>query len=355
MMNEVLTMENRFRQKLEGKDIGLVVIRNSKGLQAAITNYGARWVSLLAPDKAGMIQDVVIGYDSIAGYLTSPETYYGATIGRCANRISKGTFYLDGKKYQLTPNHPSGHLHGGKKGFHAVGWDFEKVGGDSVTLSYKSKDGEEGYPGNLKAQVTYSLTEMNEMQISFQAETDETTIVNLTNHAYFNLNGQGHGTILNHALQINADHYTPMDVDSIPVGDIVAVTGTPFDFRTLTAIGERIKDENVQLKNGKGYDHNFVLNKRGDALTIAATAIGDATGIRMDVYTTEPGIQLYTGNFMTGQNILKGGNKDEYRSAFCLETQHFPDAPNHETFPSIVLQPGETYNTTTVFRFSIAG
>jgi aldose 1-epimerase len=342
-----------FQKHIDGKTTGLVILRKNN-LHAAITNYGARWVSLLTPDKNGTLRDVIVGFESVEGFIQSTEPYYGATIGRCANRIKNGIFYLDGKKYTLATNNGPSHLHGGIKGFQAVVWDFEKVAPDSVMLSYRSADGEEGYPGNVLATVTYTLMDTNEMQIEFNAQTDKTTIVNLTNHAYFNLNGQGSGTILNHTVQINAGHYTPMDANSIPFGEIAPVDGTPFDFRQPVEIGARINEPHVQLQNGIGYDHNFVLQKNGTALTHAATAVGDDSGIKMDVFTTEPGLQFYTGNFMDGANTLKTGAKDGHRTAFCFETQHFPDAPNHADFPSVVLYPGDRYHTVSRFRFSAA-
>lgn len=346
----------KFEQTIDGKKTELFILKNNRGAQAAITSYGARWVSMLVPDKGGKLVDVVTGFDAVAGYLQSTEPYYGATIGRFANRIKKGIFYLDGKEYKLATNNGVNHLHGGIKGFQAVVWQARQPAQDILVLTYTAEDGEEGYPGNMPVTVTYNLTPNNEMRIHFEAATDITTIVNLTNHAYFNLNGQGSGTILNHQLTIDADNYTPIDETSIPLGAVAPVKNTPFDFTIARTIGAAINEEDEQLKNGQGYDHNFVLNKKEkkDNLFFAARAVGDITGITMEVYTQEPGLQLYSGNFMDGSHQLKGGLPDNHRTAFCLETQHFPDSPNQPHFPSVVLKPGQQYKTTTVFSFGIA-
>lgn len=341
-----------FKEERQGKEAALVTLKNKNGVEAAITNYGARWVSMLMPDQKGRLTDVVIGFDSLKGYLNSSEAYYGATVGRYANRIARGKFNLDEKEYTLATNNPPNHLHGGIRGFHDVIWDIDEQSENVVTLSYVSPDGEEGYPGEMMISVTYLLTDDNEMQISFSATTNKVSVINLTNHAYFNLNGQGSGTILDHKLQINADAYTPIDSTSIPTGIIELVEGTAFDFREEMRIGERINEPSEQLTNGSGYDHNFVLNKQHNAYLLAASATGDLSGIRMEVFTTEPGIQLYTGNFMNNENILKGGFTDGKREGFCLETQHYPDSPNQPSFPSVVLRPGEKYFTKTGFRFS---
>lgn len=342
-----------FQQNIKGKQTNLYVLKNKGGVQAVFTNYGARWVSLLLPDKAGVVTDVVVGLTSVDAYKNAEEPYYGATVGRYANRIANGLFTLEGKEYRLAQNNPPNHLHGGIEGFQYKVWDVTEHNDSSITFTYLSPDGEEGYPGNLQVTAVYTLTDANEVSVDFEASTDKTTVLNLTNHAYFNLNGQGSGDVLQHTLMINADRYTPMDATSIPLGELANVEGTPFDFRTPTAIGARIDQDNEQLKNGGGYDHNFVLNKSGDAASLAAIATGDKSGIQMEVYTTEPGIQLYTGNFMAGKHILKGGFKDEKRNAFCLETQHFPDSPNQPQFPSTVLQPGQTFTSHSVFKFSV--
>ncbi|MBD0331875.1 MAG: galactose mutarotase [Chitinophagaceae bacterium] len=341
-----------FSKSIHGKATELYLL-NIGSFSAAVTNYGARLVSLLVPDKNGKQADVVVGFDNIEGYITASERYYGATVGRYANRIAKGRFTLDGTEYSLTKNIGDNHLHGGIKGFQEVVWDVDQLSETKVIFTYLSEDGEEGYPGNLKTSVTYEIVDNNSLQINFNATTDKPTIVNLTNHSYFNLNVQGSGSILEHSLTINADNFTPTDEVSIPLGTIEPVTDTPFDFRQSRKIGERINAKHLQLLNGKGYDHNFALNKASiKELSWAATAVGDKSGIIMKVFTQEPGMQLYTGNFMKGDNIIKGGYRDEYRTAFCLETQHFPDSPNHTKFPSTVLRPGEIYDTTTVFRFS---
>jgi aldose 1-epimerase len=339
-----------FQSTIDGKQTDLYILKNSNGMTAAITNYGGRLVSLLVPDKNGTMQDVIVGYGSVAAFADSSESYFGATIGRVGNRIAKGKFTLDGKEYTLATNNGPNSLHGGQKGFNAIVWEASQPNDTSLVLHYLSKDGEEGYPGNLDVTVTYSLTSDNGFKCNYKATTDKKTVVNLTNHAYFNLNGAGSGTINNHILQINADRYTPVDSTLIPSGKLESVSGTPFDFTRPTAIGSRINQNHEQLKFGMGYDHNFVLN--GSGMKKAATVVGDQSGIQMEVYTEEPGIQFYGGNFMQGANALKSG-KDEHRTAFCLETQHFPDSPNQPSFPSVVLSPGQTYQTTTVYRFSV--
>jgi aldose 1-epimerase len=343
-----------FKDTVDGQATALYVLTNKSSAIAAITNYGARVVSLLVPDKNGAPTDVALGYDSIGKYLHQPETFFGAIVGRYGNRIAKGKFKLEGKEYTLATNNGANHLHGGKKGFGDVVWTGKQLSGQSVEFSYLSKDGEEGYPGSLQVKVTYTLTDSNELKIDYEATTDKATVLNLTNHTYFNLNGQGSGTINNHLLQINADNYTPVDSTLIPTGKIEPVAGTPFDFRQPTAIGSRIDADNQQLKFGKGYDHNFVLNPaKNGALKLAATVQGDLSGIFMEVYTLEPGIQFYGGNFMAGANPLKGGKKDDHRTAFCLETQHYPDSPNEPSFPSTELKPGSVYKTTTLYKFSV--
>jgi aldose 1-epimerase len=306
------------------------------------------------PDKNGKLTDVVVGFDSRLGFEKSTEPYFGATIGRFGNRIAKGKFSLDGKEYTLPINNPPNSLHGGKKGFQYVVWDAKQPNEKTLVLTYFSKDMEQGYPGNLKVKVTYMLTDNNELRMEYEATTDKKTVVNLTNHAFFNLNGEGSGTINNHSLMVNANNYTPVDSTLIPTGKIEPVAGTPFDFKTATAIGERINNNNEQLKNGLGYDHNFVLNRSGnESMQHAATVVGDKSGITMEVYTQEPGLQFYSGNFMKAMNTLKSGAKDDYRTAFCLETQHFPDSPNQPQFPTTVLTPGKVYKTASVYKFIV--
>lgn len=339
-----------FRDTTGSQPTALYILKNGHA-QAAVTNYGARLVSLIVPDKTGNPTDVVVGYDNINNYLHQPDTYFGAIVGRYGNRIAKGHFKLNGKEYTLATNDGPNSLHGGKKGFDAGIWTGKQLSDKSVQLYYLSTDGEEGYPGNLQVKVTYTLTDSNTLRIDYEAATDKATVLNITNHAYFNLNGQGNGTINNHLLQLNADAYTPVDSTLIPTGKIEPVAGTPFDFRTPTAIGARINDANQQLKFGKGYDHNFVLNKSKDSLGLAAIVQGDKSGILMTVRTDQPGVQFYGGNFMKGTNPIKGGKKDDYRSAFCLETQHYPDSPNEPSFPSTELKPGQTFRSSTTFTF----
>jgi aldose 1-epimerase len=340
-----------FDKIIDGRQTKLYILKNNKGMAAAITNYGGRIVGLRVPGRNDSAVDVVTGFATVDDFVNSTEPYFGATIGRYGNRIAKGKFTLDGKSYTLFINNPPNTLHGGKKGFQAVVWNAQQENDSTLELRYMSKDGEEGYPGNLNVKVTYTITSDNALAISYEAETDKKTVVNLTNHAFFNLNGEGSGTILNHVLQVHADKYTPVDSTLIPTGKLTPVAGTPFDFSKATTIGSRIEQNNEQLKNGKGYDHNYVL--RGQGLKHAATITGDKSGIVMDVYTVEPGLQFYSGNFMAGKNTFKGGVKDEFRTAFCLETQHYPDSPNQPSFPSTELNPGETYKTNSVYRFSV--
>ena len=304
------------------------------------------------PDKNGRLKDVVIGFDDIESYKKALSAYYGATIGRYGNRIAKGHFVIDGRRIDLFINNKPNTLHGGRKGFNDVVWDTKNVTDSSITFAYLSKDGDEGYPGNLQCKVTYELTSDNAIKISYEATTDKNTVVNMTNHSYFNLNGIGSGTILDHLVQLDASNYTPVDSTLIPTGKIEPVAGTPFDFTKPAAIGSRINDKNDQLKNGKGYDHNLVLDKH-DLTTPVATVTGDQSGIEMQIFTTEPGLQFYSGNFMTGANTMHGGAKDEYRTGFAMETQHFPDSPNKPAFPSTELKPGEVYKTVTIYKFSV--
>ena len=343
-----------FQKSMDGKNTDLYVLKNKNGAEAAFTNYGARIISLKVPNQHGVQTDVIVGFSSVDQYIQSTESYFGATIGRYGNRIAKGKFILDGTSYSLSINNGVNSLHGGKKGFQDVVWDTRQLNEQSIVFSYLSKDMEEGYPGNLKVKVIYNLTDANELKISYEATTDKKTVVNLTNHAFFNLNGEGSGTILNHQLQINANLYTPVDSTLIPIGKHESVSETPFDFTKFSAIGKRITDNHEQLKNGKGYDHNYVLNDRnGNQMHHAATIEGDKSGIIMEVFTIEPGLQFYSGNFMKSKNTFKGGSKDDFRTAFCLETQHFPDSPNQPSFPSTVLNPGMLYNTSSVYKFSI--
>jgi aldose 1-epimerase len=347
-------LERRFSKNIDGSMTTLFILKN-ENLKATITNYGGRLVSLWVPDKNGKLIDVVAGFESIDGYVNSTEPYFGATIGRFGNRIAKGKFKIDGTMYSSSINNPPNMLHGGKEGFQGKVFDAKQTTDSMLELTYLSRDGEEGFPGNLNVKVTYTLTNDNALKIDYEATTDKKTVINLTNHAFWNLNGEGSGTILNHLLWINADTYTPVDATLIPTGEIVPVQGTPFDFRVPTAIGKRIDTNgNAQLKNGKGYDHNFVLNtSKNSALQHAAYITGDQSGIRMDIYTQEPGLQFYSGNFMQSKNSMKGGKKDDFRTAFSLETQHFPDSPNQPSFPTTILEPVKKYQTESIYKFSI--
>ncbi|MES2648479.1 MAG: aldose epimerase family protein [Bacteroidota bacterium] len=343
-----------YKSTINGKETALYILKNSKGSMAAITNLGARLVGLAVPAKDGRLVDVVLGYDSVQTYMKKGEPYFGAIIGRYGNRIANAKFTLDNKEYKLDQNNGPNSLHGGATGFHARVWDAKQLNDSTLQLSYTSADMEEGYPGELKTTVTYTLSDDNALKIDYTANTTKATPVNLTNHAYFNLNGEGAATINDHELMINAAAFTPVDSTLIPTGVIQPVENTPFDFRNPTAIGARVDSIDQQLKNGKGYDHNFVLTDSSKSQKLAATVFGPATGIFMEVFTSEPGIQFYGGNFLTGkENDGKHGHSYGYRSALCLETQHFPDAPNQPNFPSTILKPGETYTTSTTYKFSV--
>jgi aldose 1-epimerase len=351
-MKENSTLNRKaFQDTIDGKPTDLYTLKNSYGMKAAITNYGGRIVGLWVPDKNGKLTDVVVGFGSVQDYVNATEPYFGATIGRFGNRIGKAKFTLDGKEYTLFANNGPNTLHGGKKGFQYVVWDAVQPDDSTLELSYLSKDMEEGFPGNLSVKVTMKLTPANEIVFEYHATTDKKTVLNLTNHAFYNLNGEGSGTINNHILQIYASNFTPVDTTLIPTGVIMPVAGTPFDFTKPVTVGSRLDQPNEQLKAGKGYDHNFILDAK-DSMKHAATIIGDQSGIVMDVYTEEPGLQFYGGNFMQSKNTFKGGKKDDFRTAFCLETQHFPDSPNQPSFPSTVLEPGKEYHTRSIYRFS---
>jgi len=345
-----------FGQLPDGTPVEAFTITNANGMQVKAITYGGIITSLRIPDRNGQFDDVVLGYDDLAGYV-GENPYFGAIIGRYGNRIAGGRFSLDGHDYTLATNNGPNHLHGGMKGFHKVLWQAEPFeNGDSVgvTFSYESPDGEEGYPGNLDAHVTYKLTAANELVFDYRATTDRPTPVNLTQHSYFNLGGDGSGGILSHELMINADHFTPVDSTLIPTGVIASVAETAFDFRTATAIGARIDRDEEQLRFGSGYDHNFVLNRSDDsALSLAARVYDPRTGRTMDIYTTEPGLQFYSGNFLDGSITGKAGHVYQHRSGFCLETQHFPDSPNKPEFPSTILRPGEEYRSTTTYVFGV--
>ena len=340
----------------DGKQVELYTLTNANNIEMKVTNYGGIITSLKLPDKNGKFDDVVLGYNNLDEYVKN-NPYFGAIIGRYGNRIKEGKFTLDGEEYTLAINNAPNALHGGLKGFDKVVWNAQtKQDSNSVSiqLNYLSKDGEEGYPGNLEATVTYTLTNENELKIDYLATTDKPTVVNLTNHTYWNFKGEGTGDILGHILMINADRYTPVDNTLIPTGELAPVENTPMDFRTPTEIGARIGQDFEQLKFGHGYDHNWVLNKfPKDSISLAATVYEPTTGRYMEIYTTEPGIQFYSGNFLDGSIVGKSGKKYNFRDGFCLETQHFPDSPNEPDFPSTVLRPGEIYSTTTINKFSV--
>jgi aldose 1-epimerase len=332
----------------DGTAIDLYTLSNGKGMEAAIMTYGATLVSLTAPDKAGKYADVVQGMDGLDGYLKGVP-YFGATIGRYGNRIGHAQFPLEGQTYHTPKNDGDNTLHGGVQGFDKHVWTAREAG-DGVEFTYVSKDGEEGFPGTLTAKVLYTITPNNELRLEYTATTDKPTVVNLTNHTYFNLAGQGEGDILGHEVMIAADRFTPVDKGLIPTGELKPVSGTPFDFTKSTAIGARINQADEQLQFGKGYDHNWVLN--GTGMKKAAEVYEPKTGRVMEVSTEEPGLQFYTGNFLDGTIKGKGGKVYGHRAAFCMETQHFPDSPNKPSFPTTELKPGQTYHTVTVYRFS---
>jgi len=349
-------------QESDFDSIKLYSLKNKNGMQVGITNYGAIITSIIVPDRDGKMADIALGYNRVEDYINAVDKpYFGSIVGRYGNRIAKGKFTIDGEEYTLATNNGVNHLHGGVIGFDKVVWDAKPISGNAYTgvqLSYLAKDREEGYPGNLQIKVTYKLTDDNEILVQYHATTDKATPVNLTQHTYFNLAGEGNGTILDHQLHLNADHYTPVDEGLIPTGEIAAVKDTPFDFTTAhpqsKAIGRDIGQENEQLKFGLGYDHNFVLNKEGKQgqMTLAATVYEPTSGRFMETFTEEPGIQFYCGNFLDGRLLGKAGKPYIYRSGFVLETQHYPDSPNQKNFPSTILQPGETYSTKTIYRFS---
>jgi len=345
--------EQVFGTTFQDKKVETYEIKNANGMKMKVTNFGARVTNLWVPDKDGNLVDVVLGFETLDGYIESGEKYFGAAIGRYGNRIADGKFTLDGEEYTLPTNNNGQTLHGGPGGMNYVIWNVEKSGENGLIFTYTSPDGEEGFPGELKVTMIYTITDDNEFKITYEAETDKATPVNLTHHSFFNLNGAGNGTVLNHSLQLNASKYTPVNAVLIPTGEIPSVKGTPFDFTTATKIGERIDQENEQLTFGGGYDHNWVLDKTGKDLTQAAVISSPQSGIEMEVWTTEPAIQFYSGNFLDGTITGKGGKIYEQRSAFCLETQHYPDSPNHPNFPSTVLKPGEKYEQTCIYKFGI--
>ncbi len=344
-----------FQKTIDGKVTNLYLLKNDQ-IKVYITNYGGRIVSLLAPDRSGQIGDVVLGFKSIDDYLSANGPYHGALIGRVGNRIAKGKFKLGSETYSLPINNNENHLHGGPEGFNNQVWEVKAADDSSITMNYFSSDGEMGYPGNLDVEVMYSLNDENELLITYKATTDKSTPVNLTNHAFFNLAGEANGTINDHLLKLNADHFTPVDKTLIPLGENRSVEGTPFDFRIPKTIGRdlNLQETDLQMEYGGGYDHNFVLNKEKDGeMSLAAYVIDPKSGRRMDIFTEEPGIQFYGGNFMDGSDIGKYGKKFLYRESFALETQHFPDSPNQPSFPNTILNPGEVYQSKSAYKFSV--
>ncbi len=334
--------------------IDLYTLKNRNGMEVKIINFGGTVTSISVPDRSGKFADVVLGFNNPDDYL-KPHPSFGTAVGRFGNRIAKGRFTLNGVEYKLAVNNGENHLHGGIKGFDDVFWTAEEVktvAGPAVRMTYLSKDGEEGYPGNLQVTMTYTLTDRNELRIDYTATTDKDTVVNLTHHSYFNLAGEGNGDILNHRLKLNAARFTPTDAGSIPTGELRSVKGTPFDFLMPHAIGERINQDDEQLKFGGGYDHNYVINGRMGVLRQAAVVTDPASGRVMEVWTTEPGVQLYTGNFLDGTLTGKSGKTYQKRFGFCLETQHYPDSPNKPNFPTTTLKKGATFKSTTIYRFS---
>ncbi len=344
---------SHFQSVVDGDSTDLFELKKANGMEVAITNYGGRIVSVMTPDKNGVMRDVVLGFDSIGGY-TAVDNNLGATIGRYGNRIAHGKIRVDGVEYQLPQNNYGHCLHGGPEGFDKKVFKAAQPDSQSVVLTYLSKDGEAGFPGNLNVKVTMSLTNDNAIDIRYEADTDKETVVNLTNHSYFNLSGDPGNTILDHLLTVYADEYTPVDDTFMTTGKIDKVEGTPMDFRTPALIGQRIEDTAfVQLKYGKGYDHNWVLNARGDISQVAATVYSPETGILLDVYTSEPGLQVYAGNFLDGTMAGKKGIAYNRRTAVCLESQKYPDSPNKPDWPSPYLKPGEKYTSRCIYKFSV--
>lgn len=340
----------------DGTVIDVYMLTNRLGMEVRVLTYGGILQSIRVPDRRGVLENVALGFDNLDDYVERNDPYFGTITGRYANRIAEGRFTLDGVEYQLAVNNPPNHLHGGEVGFDKQVWEvtdtFADRDGAGLTLRYVSPDGDEGYPGELTTDVTYTLTNKNEIVMRYVATTDAATVVNLTNHAYFNLAGEGSGSIEGHLLQLNASHYTPVDDTLIPTGESAAVAGTPFDFRQPTEIGARLRDSHEQLLFGLGYDHNFVLDRSGDGLEVAARLSDPASGRTLTVRTTEPGIQFYSGNFLDGTLVGTGGRTYRQSDGLALETQHFPDSPNKPEFPSTVLRPGEVYDTTTIYQFS---
>ncbi|WP_205966464.1 aldose epimerase family protein [Parapedobacter sp. SGR-10] len=350
MINYTLPKPKDFEHNIDGKNTHLLTLTNRTGMQIALTDYGARLVSALVPDKYGNLVDVILGFDSIQGYLRAQEKYHGATAGRFCNRIANGKFTLEGQKYTLAQNNGSNSLHGGPGGFHERVWDRQVSFKKKIDFYYVSPDGEEGFPGELKTNVSYELTNENEIVIQFRATTDKTTVLNLTNHAYFNLNGEGNGDTQNHILHIPSEKFIPINAQQIPIGEEYPVRGTAFDFTTPKKIVKDLHAEEEQLRFAHGYDHTFVNIQPIN--TAAATAYAEQSGISLEVFTSEPGVHLYTGNFLTDDKG-KSGHKYLKYGGFCLETQHYPDSPNHPDFPNVILHPGEVFESKTIYKFGV--
>jgi aldose 1-epimerase len=347
--------QSKFEKSLEGGDVKLYRLFNPNGMEMTVTNFGARVVELFAPDKEGKFEDVVLGYDNLDDYINHPGSYFGAPIGRYGNRIADAKFTLDGEEYELEANNGPNNLHGWPGGYHNVVWEVLEATDQKLSMKYVSEDGHGGFPGELTVMMDYHLTDDNEFKITYEATTDKPTIVNLTHHSFFNLNGHGEGNVHNHMLQLNADHFTPVNEVLIPLGEVAPVADTPMDFREPHLVGERIDDDYEQLQKGGGYDHNWVINRSGEGneTILAATVWVPENGRTMEVYTDQPGVQVYTGNFMDGTSASKGSKTYGKRGAICLETQHFPDSPNQPQFPSVTLRPGEIYNHVCIYKFSV--
>jgi len=357
MAKELLSGIDRvnFEGTIDGKTVNLYVLKNKNGIEVAFSNYGQRLVSLMVPDKNGKLEDIVLGYTTLKDYQTN-SGYFGATIGRYGNRIAKGKFEIDGITYDLAQNNNGNHLHGGVKGFESLVWDVDSVSQNFIRFKRTSPDMEEGYPGNLNVIVEYTINDDNELRIEYYATTDKKTHVNLTHHSYFNLKGEGIGTVNDHIMQINSSSITAVDEGLIPTGVLMPVANTPFDFNTPKTIQSGLDQEHKQLTLGNGFDHNFVLDqtkKNSEGLIVAAKVSESESGRIMEVFTSEPGVQFYGGNFMDGKTIGKNGGSYDYRGAICLETQHFPDSPNKKNFPSTLLEPGEAYSSICVYKFSV--
>lgn len=350
--SETDAMQEAFNKETKVGKTELFTLKNEGGIELKMTNYGARIVSILMPDKDGNYDDVVLGYNTIEEYIDHDNMYLGCIVGRFANRVANGQFTIGENTYQLEQNEGSTCLHGGKKGFDKVLWDAVKEG-NKITMTYTSPDGEQGFPGTLKAKQVFTLTPENEIIMEFFAETDKTTIINLTNHTYLNLKGEGNGDILDHIVEINAKNYTPVDTSWIPTGEIASVEGTPFDFTSPTKVGARVNDDHVQLKNGLGYDHNWVLEKDSTELNFACRLSEETSGRMLEVFTIEPGLQFYSGNFMDGSVKGKSGKEYVYRGALIFEPQHFPDSPNQENFPNTILKPEDKYYHKSIYKFSV--